>query len=147
MTGPSPMGITSGPTVTNGPSQSAPSTSLSGHWSGMFADAGQNSTAEWTMTHSGSQLMGPGMWSDFHGHHDAGTFSGTMMSDTHMSFMWEIPWGMGGPMMSACTLTINGEGQVIMGAAGPTTVTGTYSSTNSCTGPIPDGQFTLNRDQ
>ena len=142
MTGPSPVG----PAISQA---QAGSLVMSGNWSGTFSGTAGTATAAWTMMQNGSQLTGPGTWSDWHGHHGSPAFSGVMMSDDEMRLMWEIPaWGMGGPMMAtACSLAIQGNGRIEMGPGGPANVHGTYAGTNSCTGPVSGGTFSLTRSQ
>lgn len=139
MIGPSPSGAMGGQA----------SRSMAGTWSGSFRDMAGTANVGWTMMQNGSQLTGPGTWSDWHGHHDSALFAGVMMSDDDMRLMWEIrEWGMGGPMMATpCTLTIQGNGRVEMGPNGPVAVHGTYGGTNSCTGPVSGGAFSLTRSR
>ena len=68
-----------------------------------------------------------------------GTITGTMSGEA-LSFTLRVPLGGFADPWASCTAEVTGAAQV-----SASTMTGSYTGTNSCTGPISSGQFTLTR--
>ena len=111
---------------------------LTGTWSGTASDSSGPGRMTWHLTQNGSAVSGtvnattPGGTVAFNG-----TISGIVTSST-LTFTITIPAG-GIPVLPQCTASISGATTNIIG----TSMSGTYSGTNSCTSPFTGGIFTL----
>ena len=115
---------------------------LTGTWVGLFSDSG-NTTGRltWLLTHSGSQLTGTMSGND--------TVSGVLtfsnatttgsVTGSSLTSVWTFPLG-SVVLLPNCAATINAQASV-----SNNTMTGTYSGTNTCTGPVTNGQFSLTK--
>lgn len=90
----------------------------------------------WQMTSTGGQVTGYMDMSRFRGTGRM-TISGTITGQT-MAFRMDIPAG--GMPEPGCAATGNGTAHM-----NSTTMTGTYSGSNTCSGAFADGQVTLSR--
>ena len=115
--------------------------SLTGTWSGSGSDSsGPGQMTTWVLTHTGSALTGlvtartPLGTVVFNG-----TFSGSL-DGTTLTFTVAIPHG-GISRFPTCTAMISGTAAGVTASA----INGTYSGTNSCTGPVTDGHFSLTK--
>jgi hypothetical protein len=94
----------------------------------------------WTVTQNATSFSGTLTMTDtatgIAGH---GTVSGTA-SGSGIHFSINVGEGGFDEPYAACTVTASGDGQVSASA-----LSGTYAGSNSCTGTIASGQFTLNR--
>jgi hypothetical protein len=124
--------------------------SLTGTWTGSASDSsismGQGSamgqagmgTMTWPLTQVGSTVTGSMTFSGMQGRM-AGTFVGIMNGDD-MAFTMDLP---GGSMMSpGCSSRAVGTAHVNRMTM---MMTGTYTGSNSCSGPYIDGRMTLTR--
>jgi hypothetical protein len=68
-----------------------------------------------------------------------GTLTGTVSGSTiHLTIT--IPAGGFDAPFASCTATVSGDGQ-----ATATSITATYTGTNSCSGPVTKGELTLSK--
>ena len=137
----------SSPTSPSGPSGSA---SMTGTWAGNASDSSSSmgagsmmgqagmGTMTWPLTQSGSAVTGAMTFAGMPGRMP-GTFSGTMSGDD-MSFTMDMPNN--SMMSSGCSAHATGTARV---DGSRMTMTGTYSGSNSCTGPFANGQMTMMR--
>jgi hypothetical protein len=95
-------------------------------------------TMTWPLTQSGSTVTGSMNFSGMQGRMP-GSFSGTMSGD-EMTFTMDMP--MDSMMSSGCSARATGTARV---NGTRTTMTGTYSGLNSCTGSFANGQMTMTR--
>ena len=130
-----------------GPSGMTPA-SMAGTWAGSSSDSSNSMGAgsmmgqaglgamTWQLTQSGSTVTGSMSFSGMQGGR-AGSFSGTM-SGEDMTLMMDLPSG--SMMSSGCSARATGTARV-----SGTTMTGSYSGSNSCTGSFVNGQMTMTR--
>ena len=121
-------------------SPSAPSApiDLAGMWAGSASDSSGPGLMSWQLTQSGGSFSGTAVVSDPAGARVAqGTVSGTL-SGSALQFSIAVPAG--GFNEAACTASVTGSG-----AATATTITGTYSGTQSCSGAFTSGSLTLSK--
>jgi hypothetical protein len=133
-----------------GSSPTAPSTPMmvAGMWSGTASDSSSSmgagsmmgqaalGTMTWQLTQGGSTVTGSMSFSGMNGGM-SGSFSGTI-SGAEMTFTMDMP--MGSMMSSGCSAHSTGAAHV-----DGTTMTGTYSGSNACTGAFTNGQMTMTR--
>jgi hypothetical protein len=131
---------------------SAMMTAVSGTWVGTGSDSSSSmgtgsmmgqtgmGTMTWQLTQNGSAVTGSLSFSGMMGM-VPGSFSGTM-SGEDMTFTMTMPAGsmgnMGAMMGSSCSAQVTGTSHI-----NGSTITCTYSGTNSCTGPFSNGQMTM----
>jgi hypothetical protein len=110
---------------------------VSGTWSGSGSDSTGSGLMTWQLTQTGSSVSGMMTASTPVGTVVYnGTFSGTITGST-LIFTINIP--VGNISLPSCSATISGSGDVANGS-----ITGTYTGSNSCTGPFMlGGVFTL----
>ncbi len=125
-------------------------TAMSGTWSGSASDSsssmgagsmmGQAGAGTMTspLTQNGAAVTGTMTFSGMQGRMP-GTFTGTMSGDD-MTFTMDMPDS--SMMSSGCSARATGTAHV---DASRTTMTGTYSGSNSCTGAFTGGQMTMVR--
>lgn len=106
---------------------------------GMMGQAGMG-TMTWQLTQSGSNVTGTMRFTDMPGNMMGGTFSGTM-SGRDMTFTMDMPMG---SMMSGGTCAVHASGTAHMDPD-DMHMTGSYTGTNSCSGPFNHGQMTMTR--
>jgi hypothetical protein len=113
---------------------------VTGTWSGSATDSSGPGTMRWEVSQSDLAFRGSLILTDTAtGVTGRGAVSGTSTS-TGLTFSAEVaPGGFGSPYGS-CSANVAGQGTV-----SGSSITGTYSGTNSCSGIISAGQFTLNR--
>ena len=122
------------PTSPSGPA------SLSGTWSGSASDSSGPGQMSWQVTQAGESFSGTMTITDTGtGLGGRGSVSGTL-SNASIHFSISIPAGGFDSPYAACTANVTGDGQ-----ASTSSITGTYSGSNSCAGTITSGQLTLNK--
>jgi len=113
--------------------------SLSGIWSGTASDSSGAGTFIWRLTQTDNNISGSvTIITPLGSVACNGTISGTL-SDATLTFTMDIS-NCSAPY-SGCSITASGTATVI----NDTTIDGTYSGFNSCTGSFTDGQFLLKR--
>jgi hypothetical protein len=111
---------------------------LTGLWSGQLSDSSGPGRFTWELTQDGASFSGSGTIEDPDTSFRArGTISGSVFRST-LRFSMHIPAGGFDDPFGTCSADVTGDGQINAGS-----VTGQYSGTNSCSGPITSGQFTL----
>ena len=121
------------------PSASGP-VSLSGTWIGSASDSSGPGQMSWQVTQAGGSFSGTATLTDTAtGLGGRGSVSGTV-SNSSIHFSISIPAGGFDSPYAACTANVSGDGQ-----ASTSSITGTYSGSNSCAGIITSGQLTLNK--
>jgi hypothetical protein len=113
---------------------------LSGTWTGTATDSGGPGRLTWQLEESAGAFSGTLSFTDAAtGIAGTGQVSGTRSGST-LTFAMSIPAGAIGKPFASCSTSASGSGQVTS-----TTITGTYTGTNSCTGSFASGQLTLGR--
>jgi len=113
---------------------------LSGSWSGTATDSSGPGTIAWQLTQSGSSFSGTLTMTDTSsGAHGHGSVSGTLSTAT-VEFSITIPAGGFDEPWAACTADLTGTAKATASA-----LSGTYTGSNSCTGPVTSGQLTLDK--
>ena len=95
-------------------------------------------TMTWSLEQTGSTVTGSVMFAGMQGRMP-GAVSGTMSGD-EMTFTMDMP--MGSMMSSACSTRAAGTARIDRAR---TTMAGTYSGSNSCSGSFANGQMTMTR--
>jgi hypothetical protein len=128
-----------GPQSPTQPTPSAPA-SLAGTWTGTATDSTGSGRLTWQLEQNQDLFNGTlTMSDDATGASGTGTVSGATTGST-LTFSMRIPAGALGRPFGTCTTEATGTGQVT-----PTTITGVYAGSNSCTGSFFGGQLTLRR--
>jgi len=113
------------------------SLALNGVWAGQLSDSSGAATITAALTQDGSSLSGLVTIEDpdtsFRGH---GTITGTV-TGTSLTFAIHVPAGGFDDPYRTCSADVTGSGDIA------STVTGRYTGSNSCSGPITTGQLTL----
>ena len=113
---------------------------LTGTWAGSATDSSGPGTMRWEVSQSGLSFRGTLLLADVAtGVSGRGAVSGTSSSQG-VTFSAEVAAGGFDGAYGACSANVSGQATV-SGAS----LTGTYSGTNSCSGLISAGQFTLSR--
>ena len=121
------------------PSASAPD-SLIGTWNGSASDSSGPGQMSWQITQAGMSFAGTVAMTDSGTSLGGrGSVSGTV-SNGSIHFSISVPAGGFDSPYAPCTADVSGDGQ-----ASTSSITGTYSGSNSCVGAITSGQLTLNR--
>jgi hypothetical protein len=124
-------------------SPSAPSggqPTLSGTWSGNASDSSGPGLISWQISQSGTSFSGSAAITDTRtGITGRGSVSGTV-SGSSITFSISIPAGGFDSPFGSCSANISGTGQ-----ASSSSITGTYSGSNSCSGDVGSGQFTVTK--
>ena len=116
-----------------------PTGDVNGTWSGPAIDSTGGGAMVWQLTQNGASFSGTITITDTStGLTASGTVSGTV-SGSSTRFSIAIPAG-GIETQPSCTANASGDAQV-----SGTSMTGTYTGSNSCTGSIGSGQITLNK--
>ena len=131
-----------------GPTGSGSITGYAGTWVGSMSESGgammgsgtmggmMTGQATWQMTQTGANVTGSMDMSGFRGTGQM-AITGTISGQT-MTFTMNIPAG--GMPDAGCVAKGNGTAQM-----NGNTMTGTYSGSNTCSGPFSNGQITLSR--
>jgi len=133
---------------TSSPASPSRSAALSGTWGGSTSDstgsmmgAGLSTSmmanTTWTITQNGSSFSGNMQFAGFHG--GSVTVSGTLTGHGG-TFTMTMP--IGSMMMGACGATASGSFDM---DEFMTQLHGTYTGTNTCSGPFKDGQVSFTR--
>jgi hypothetical protein len=94
----------------------------------------------WQLEQSGASVSGSLTMTDSTtGISGQGTVSGTLSGAT-LNFTLRVPAGGFGGSWASCTVDVTGSAQV-----GGSSMTGTYTGSNSCSGSIQAGQLTLTK--
>ena len=136
----------------SGPTDVGSLTGYAGTWMGSMAESGgsmmgsgimggmmsgmMSGQMTWQMTQTGTNVTGAMEMTGFKGTGQM-MISGAIAGQT-MTFSMNIPAG--GMPESGCAATGNGTAQM-----NGNTMTGTYSGSNTCSGAISNGHFTLSR--
>ena len=123
------------------PTTGPPPFDLTGKWSGTATDSSGPGQMTWQVTQqSGVMFSGTLTMTDTTARvTGTGTVSGSVSSSS-VSFSLAIPAGGFGGTYASCTVSASGTAQ-----ASSSQLTGTYAGSNSCTGAITSGQFTLSK--
>jgi len=121
------------------PSASTPGT-LTGTWSGSASDSSGPGQMSWQITQSDGSFSGTVTITDGSTSLGGrGSVSG-ILSNGSIRFSISIPAGGFDSPYASCTAEASGDGQV-----STSSITGTYSGSNSCTDTITSGQLSLTR--
>jgi len=114
---------------------------LTGKWSGTATDSSGPGQMTWQVTQqNGATFSGTLSMTDTTANvTGTGAVSGSV-SASSVSFSLAIPAGGFGGRSASCTASASGTAQ-----ASSSQLTGTYAGSNSCSGAITSGQFTLSR--
>ena len=116
------------------------SVNLTGTWSGSASDSSGPGQMSWQLSQTDTSFSGTLTMTDtVAGVTGRGSVSGTV-SGSSIRFSINVPAGGFASPYAACTASVSGEGQASL-----STVTGTYSGSNSCSGAITSGQLTLSK--
>lgn len=132
-----------------GPSASGTAASLTGTWMGTVSDStgsmmgaglseAMMSRMTWQITQAGNTFTGTMQFPGYGGHGPM-TVSGTINGST-ATFTMSIPSG--GMMTGSCTATASGRFDINQFM---TEMHGTYSGSNTCSGPFDHGHLSLSR--
>lgn len=125
----------------NAPSTAPVGLSLNGTFSGAANDNSGPGILTWVIIQSGNNVSGPLTFSNspptITGR---GTANGTLNSTT-LTFNLAVPAGGLPDPYGTCSIALSGTANNVTN----TTITGTYSGNNSCSGAITNGSFTLTK--
>jgi hypothetical protein len=114
------------------------SVNVAGSWRGTATDSSGDGSLTLQLTESGTNLSGTVTMSVITVA-GRGTVTGTVSGSTiHLTIT--IPAGGFDAPFSGCTATVSGDGQVTASS-----ISATYTGTNSCSGPVTKGQLTLTK--
>lgn len=114
--------------------------SLTGTWSGPASDSSGPGQMTWQITQDGASFSGTLTIIDTSTSLGGrGSISGAV-SGSSIRFSLNVPVNGFDSPYGACTSDVSGDGQ-----ASATSITGSYSGTNSCGGAIAAGQLTLSK--
>ncbi len=117
-----------------------PPVDVTGTWSGPAADSSGPGQMTWRLTQASSAINGTLAIHDTDtGVNGQGSITGTVAGSS-ISFSIAIAAGGFEAPFATCMSSVSGTATV----SSPT-ITGTYTGSNSCTGPISAGQLTLNK--
>ena len=137
------MNACSGGGDSPGPTQppSSDSVSLSGTWTGSATDSSGGGPMSWQLTQANTSFSGTVTMTDTAtGINGRGSVSGTV-SGSSIRFSIAVPAGGFDSPFASCTATVSGDGQF----ASSSSLTGTYTGSNSCGGSIGSGSLTLSK--
>jgi hypothetical protein len=113
---------------------------LTGTWRGTASDSSGPGQMVWQITQSGGSLTGTLTMTDTATNLTGrGTITGTIAGAT-VTFAISIPAGGFDAPHQTCTAQVSGDAQLAS-----STLTGSYTGTNSCAGAIVSGQLTLDK--
>jgi hypothetical protein len=122
------------------PTSPSPSVNLTGTFAGTVSDASGPGRMTWQLTQSGAQVTGTfTATDDTSGVAVTGDVSGTL-SDTNLPVRMNTPAGRLPAPYTNCSIASEGTAQVTS-----TTINGTYTGRNSCTGTFGTGRFSLTK--
>lgn len=124
------------------PVSPSPSTgsSLTGTWRGTASDSSGPGQITWQITQSGTTVTGTLTMTDTATNLTGrGSVSGTV-SGSSVTFTMTIPAGGFDAPYASCSAQVSGEAQLAS-----STLSGSYSGSNSCAGAIASGQLTLDK--
>jgi hypothetical protein len=121
------------------PSPSPPS-GLGGTWTGAVSDSSGPGQMSWMLSESGGTISGAVTITDaVSGYGGQGTISGTVEASA-INFTITIAAGGFDAPFNTCSAQITGSATL-----DGSTITGTYSGSNSCNGTVNEGQLSLTR--
>ena len=133
------IGCRSKSSTPSSPSPS-PSVNISGTFAGTVSDASGPGRMTWQLTQTGAQVTGTfSATDDTSGIAVTGDVSGTL-SDTTLPVRMNTPPGRLPAPFTNCSISSEGTAQVTA-----TTINGTYTGRNSCTGTFGSGRFSLTK--
>lgn len=122
------------------PTPPSPAVDLTGAWAGSASDSSGPGQMSWQLTQTDTSFSGTMTMTDAGtGVMGQGSVSGTV-SGASIHFSIRVAAGGFPSPYESCTADVTGDGQ-----ASSSTITGTYSGSNSCSGAIASGQLTLNK--
>ena len=122
------------------PTPAASAANVSGTWSGPASDSSGPGQMSWQITQTDASFSGTVTMTDTStGVGGSGSVSGTVAGST-IHFSISIPAAGFQSPFTSCTASVSGDGQ-----ATSSSITGTYTGSNSCSGAIAAGQLTLNK--
>lgn len=122
------------------PTAPSPPVDVTGAWRGPASDSSGPGQFVWVLTQTNASFTGTVTMTDAGtGVSGRGTVSGSLSSGS-IHYSIGIPAGGFDNPYAACTATVSGDGQV-----SSSSITGTYTGSNSCTGSITGGQVTLSK--
>jgi hypothetical protein len=113
---------------------------LTGTWTGSAADSSGPGTMTWRITQTATSLTGTVAMTDSATNAGGRGSISASVSGTSIHFSISVPAGGFDSPFGSCTASVSGDAQ-----ASSSSITGTYSGVNSCTGAITAGQVTLAR--
>lgn len=121
------------------PTDPVPVIDLAGTWAGSASDSTGPGTMMWVLTKTQTGASGPATTRTPLG---SAVMTGTIsLEQTGTSATWRIEVPAGGVTgMPTCTVTVTGTATLA-----PTTITGTYSGTGSCTDAFSGGTVSLSK--
>ena len=130
-------GKSDGPTD---PSPQPTPVNVSGAWTGSATDSSGGGAMSWQLTQADTSISGNATLTDTAtGVNGRGSISGTL-SGSSIRFSIAIPAGGFDSPFESCSATVSGDAQ-----ATASSLTGTYTGSNSCAGSIGSGTLTLNK--
>ena len=117
---------------------SASSVNVAGSWRGTATDSSGEGSLTLQMTQSGTDLSGTVTMSVITVT-GRGTLTGTVSGST-IRLTITIPAGGFDAPFAGCTATVSGDGQ-----ASASSISATYTGTNSCSGPVTKGELRLTK--
>lgn len=122
------------------PSAASTVVNLTGTWSGSASDSSGPGQMTWQMTQTGSSCSGTLTMTDAGANiNGRGSVSGSI-SGPSIRFALSVPAGGFDSPYTSCSADVSGDAQV-----SGSSITGTYSGANSCTGAVASGHVTLTR--
>jgi hypothetical protein len=124
----------------NTPTSPTPSGGLTGTWRGTASDSSGPGQMTWQLNQTGNSFSGTMTMTDtattLTGR---GSVSGTV-SGSNLHFTITIQAGGFDAPYNGCTAQVDGDAEL-----SATTITGSYSGTNSCAGSVASGQLSLSK--
>jgi len=129
----------SSPSSSSGSASS--SVNLVGTWTGTGSDSSGPGTFTWNITQqNGNQISGTITFRNASNIGGLGAISGTL-SGTTLAFTLHVPVGALPPPFSLCAISSDGSAQNVTASR----ISGTYTGTNSCSGPFNNGTLTMTK--
>jgi hypothetical protein len=122
------------------PTPGSPPVNVSGTWQGTASDSSGPGRMSWQVTQSDTAISGTVTLTDTSsGAGGRGSLSGTVSGST-LRFTLAIPAGGFDAPYASCSATVSGDA-----TASTSSITGSYSGTNTCGGAVSSGQLTLSK--
>jgi hypothetical protein len=115
-----------------------PTPGLTGTWQGTAQDSSGPGQMTWILTGNESSLSGTSTITDTGTNISARGSVTVTVSGSSLRFTLTVPVGGFDAPYALCSAQVSGDGQ-----ASTASMSGTYTGTNSCTGAIADGQFSV----